>query len=282
MPPAYPITPSLVMKTPTLFVNHGGGPLPLMGRDPIISSELSAVPSRLPTRPSAILVISAHWEANPLEISAQETNSLYFDYGNFGPGSLDFKYPAPGSPDLAKRVQALLAGASLPAKMRERNLDHGAFVTLLLAYPAADIPVVALSLSSTLSPSTHLNIGRALAPLRDENVLILGSGMSFHNFGAFNPRWKGKGELAGAKFDTALIDAVTHQDAAKRDALLEQWELLPGARHAHPREDHLLPLLVVAGAAGEDRGLALTSGAVMGVACSSFGFGVPKELANNN
>lgn len=267
------------MRMPCLFANHGAGPMPLLGSDPTHASQLRAIPSYLPSLPAAILVVSAHWEANPLEISSPETHSLYFDYGGFGPASCKFQYPAPGSPNLARRVQSLLSQASLPSKLTNRALDHGSFVPLLLAYPDAKIPVLALSLSSTLSPSTHLSIGRALAPLRGEGVLILGSGLSFHNMRAFDPRARdGDPEPpAGARFDAALVAAVTERDSVRRDLLLEHWERMPGARHAHPREEHLLPLLVASGAAGEDRGTALASAPWMGAACSTFGFGVTES-----
>lgn len=150
-----------------------------------------------------------------------------------------------------------------------RGLDHGVFVPLKLVYPQADIPVVQVSLHRNLSPSYHLAIGKALAPLRNEGVLIIGSGMSYHNLRRFGP----EGKTAAAGFDQWLNDAVCHLDPQKRNQLLEEWEHAPSARAAHPREEHLIPLMVIAGAAGADRGKRNYSQQVNGLAISAFSFG---------
>jgi aromatic ring-opening dioxygenase catalytic subunit (LigB family) len=198
----------------------------------------------------------------------------------FPPESYEFKYDAPGSPELASKVQRLLAAEAeqgiggtataagtaqpgIPCDLEpSRGYDHGMFVPLMLAYPEAQVPVVVLSLHPSLNPELHLEIGRKLAPLRDEGVLILGSGFAFHNM-----RFDGGGGKSGSPdvlFDEALRSAVTSDDVAKRDQALAQWSSMPHARYAHPREEHLLPLMVVAGAAGLDTGRVSNTGTVMG------------------
>ncbi|KAJ8604528.1 hypothetical protein CTAYLR_000956 [Chrysophaeum taylorii] len=222
--------------------------MPLLGKDPVIRRHLEAVCREI--SPRAILVVSAHWEANPVRVSGGLSPDLYFDYYGFPPESYEYTYKAPGDPDLAQRVQRLLADDGIGCELdSKRGLDHGVFVPLMLAYPKADVPVVALSLHASLDPEKHLAIGRALRPLRDDGVLILCSGMSFHNMRAF--RMGGAPARRSIDFDDALAAAVLQPDAAQRRAQLANWRALPEAAFAHPREEHLLPLMVAAGASSD-------------------------------
>jgi aromatic ring-opening dioxygenase catalytic subunit (LigB family) len=195
---------------------------------------------------------------------------LLFDYYGFPPESYRLTWPAPGAPALAKRVRALLEAAGVPsAEDAERGFDHGAFVPLKLTWPDAKIPTLQLSLRTGLDPEEHLAIGRALAPLRDEGVFIVGSGMTFHNMRGFgDPRATPISEA----FDAWLQQAATAPQA-QRDSQLADWEAAPAARLAHPREEHLIPLMVIAGAAGADVGSVGYSGKLMGTRLSAYHFG---------
>ena len=171
--------------------------------------------------------------------------------------------------ELAARVQQLLGDAGIEAKGdAKRGFDHGVFIPLKVAYPEPRIPTVQLSLRAGLDPTEHLAIGRALAPLRDEGVLIIGSGMSYHNMRGFmDPRTRD----VSARFDDWLAKAVA-AEPGERDASLAAWSSAPMARQSHPREEHLLPLMVVAGAAGADRGTQVLRDEVMGAVVSAFQF----------
>jgi aromatic ring-opening dioxygenase catalytic subunit (LigB family) len=196
-----------------------------------------------------------------------------YDYHGFPEHTYRLQYPAPGSPALAARVRELLDGAGLASRDDPgRGFDHGTFVPLGLMYPQADVPVVLLSLKSSFDPAEHLRAGGALAPLRDEGILILGSGLTYHNMRGF-----GRGEFTpvAQAFESYLSAAVAAPDAATRNARLLAWESAPAARLAHPREDHLLPLMVVAGAAGGDVGRTLFVDHVMKVPMASYEFGGP-------
>ena len=264
---------------PALFICHGGGPLPLMNPPmggPALTEHLRAISKQPPAKPSAIIVVSAHWEESPLAITSSSKPPMHFDYYGFPPDMYELAYSAPGKPELARQVQSLLIAAGHPCRLdEERGFDHGVFVPLMLAYPNADVPVVCLSLHSSLDAKQHLSIGRALAPLRDEGVLLLGSGISFHNMRAFDMSGQGKSRSAvptGAAFDAALVAAVTDPDA--RDAALCDWVEMPDARQCHPREEHLLPLMVVAGSAAKREAATRNfADTYLGVAVSGFRFG---------
>jgi aromatic ring-opening dioxygenase catalytic subunit (LigB family) len=263
-------------RMPVVYIPHGGGPWPFVDLgfgDPAelekLATHLRSLPSMTPTKPRALLVISAHWEERAPTVMTGEKPPLLFDYYGFPPESYKLTWPAPGDPALAARVRALLEGAGLStAEDAQRGFDHGTFVPLKLAYPAAEIPTVQLSLKRGLDPAEHLAIGRAIAPLRDEGVLIIGSGMSYHNLRAFGPA----GRAPSAAFDAWLNDAIA-QDPEERARRLTAWSRAPSARAAHPREEHLLPLMVVAGAAGADRGAVAYSGTLMGLRLSGHAFG---------
>ena len=263
-------------RMPVTFLPHGGGPWPFveMGLDRREVEELSAYlrsVSALPkTPPKAILVISAHWEARVPTVMTAARPPMLYDYYGFPPESYQLQWPAPGEPVVAARVRELLGLAGIEsAEDHQRGFDHGTFVPLKLVYPAAQIPTVQLSLQRGLDPATHLAIGRALAPLRDEGVFLVGSGMSYHNMGGFGDP---DALPVSETFDAWLRDTL-RRDPRDRDARLVAWSSAPAARAAHPREEHLLPLMVIAGAAAEDVGRASFHGKIMGVRLSAHDFG---------
>jgi aromatic ring-opening dioxygenase catalytic subunit (LigB family) len=235
-----------------------------------MAGYLRGISDLVGTRPKAVLVISAHWETADPTVGSAPNPPLVFDYYGFPEHTYKLEYPAPGSPPLAARVRELLADAGIASQEdATRGFDHGVFVPFLLMYPDAEIPVVQLSLRADLDPAAHIAIGHALAPLRDEGVLIVGSGMSYHNLREF---WSDDTEPA-RRFDAWLTDAVEDADPASRDRKLAAWSQAPGAHAAHPRSEHLLPLMVAAGAGGEDRGRRTYSDQVFGKAVSGFQFG---------
>ena len=229
----------------------------MLGQQPEVAELLRRVPASLPSTPSAILVVTAHWVEPTVSVSTGESHPLLFDYGGFPPESYKYKYPAPGHPDLARNVMSLLQEADINVKSdAKRGWDHGVFIPLMLMFPEAAIPVVALSLHSSLDPAMHIRIGRALAPLRSQGVLIVGSGASFHNFGYFFARSeadKKAGVQHGTTWHNYLVETLTSTAISREERLdrLINWSSGPSAFDAHPRgqEEHLIPLHVVAGAA---------------------------------
>ena len=261
------------MRMPVVFLPHGGGPWPFveMGLDrgecKTLADYLRSLRTLPKATPRAVLVISAHWEEAQPTVMSAAAPPLLFDYYGFPPAAYELTWPAPGNPQLAERVQALLGSAGFQTGHdARRGFDHGTFVPLKLIYPEAEIPTIQLSLVAGLDPTVHLAIGRALAPLRDEGVFIMGSGMSFHHMRAFgSPR---AGQMS-APFDAWLRQTLT-LDATTRNQRLVQWGAAEGARQAHPREEHLLPLMVVAGAASEERGTVGYRGTMMGAHLLAF------------
>jgi aromatic ring-opening dioxygenase catalytic subunit (LigB family) len=234
-----------------------------------LAAYLRGIDGALGVRPKAVLVISGHWE-NPLPtLNVSAKPGLLFDYYGFPEHTYRLKYPVAGAPELAERVRALLGDAGFKTDVEsKRGLDHGVFVPFLLVYPNADVPILQLSLQAGLDPEFHLALGRALAPLRDQGVLIVGSGMSYHNLADM---FSGRGESAAAAFDAWLGNAV--QDSATRDQLLAKWRQAPGGAASHPREEHLIPLMVAAGAAQGDRGFRSFGEPIGGKRISGFQFG---------
>jgi aromatic ring-opening dioxygenase catalytic subunit (LigB family) len=230
---------------------------------------LESLASSLPAPPKAILVVSGHWEEPAFTAGAAPNPELIFDYSGFPEHTYRLTWPAPGSPELAAQVGTLLSDAGLPSGLSPtRGFDHGAFVPLKVAFPQPTIPVVTLSLAASLDPALHIEAGRALAPLRDQGVLIVASGMSFHNLrGYFHPETT---ERARA-FDAWLTSAVGSA-APERERLLINWDQAPFARYAHPREEHLIPLLVAAGAGSELPGHRIFTDEPMGAAISAYRF----------
>lgn len=272
---------ALARRWPTLFIPHGGGPCffmdPLPGLPPDMwdkmAGYLRGIDTALGERPQAILIISGHWETRQPTVNIAAHPSLLFDYYGFPEHTYRLTYPAAGSTGLAARVRELLASAGISSdEESERGLDHGVFVPLKVMYPAADVPIVQLSLDHNRDAATHLAIGRALAPLRDEGVLIVGSGMSYHNLREFFSNHP-DGNRAAEEFDRWLHDAVTESDAETRAAKLTAWVKAPGARASHPTPEHLLPLMVAVGAAGADPGKRTYRDLLMGKAVSGFQFG---------
>lgn len=239
--------------SPVLYVPHGGGPMPLLGEPSHqgLVQFLQSIPQQLGT-PRAILLISAHWEMAQPTLTSAARPALFYDYYGFPPESYSIQYPAPGAPLLAQRVQNLLQAAGFDAQLdATRGFDHGMFIPLKLMYPQANIPVVQLSLLSSLDPVRHIDMGKALASLRNDDVLIIGSGMSFHNMQAFYHT--AQSEQGGwlRAFDQWLRETccdprLTWQEREQR---LAHWQQAPHARYNHPREEHLLPLHVCLGAA---------------------------------
>ena len=220
--------------------------------------------------PRALLVISAHWEAEVPTLMTSPNPPMLYDYYGFPPAAYEIRWPAPGAPWLGARVQTLLAEADIPSEVDDqRGFDHGTFVPLGRSFPRADVPTVQLSLKRGLDPELHLAVGRALAPLRDEGVFIIGSGMSYHNMRGFGAP---QSDAEARAFDAWLRETIA-LPRDERDQRLIAWESAPNARRVHPREEHLLPLMVVAGAAGDDRGSVPFSGKVFGKAISAAHFG---------
>ncbi len=272
-----PMQPGTPNRMPVAFLPHGGGPWPFVDlgfpKDELaaLGSYLESVALLPKAKPKALLVISAHWEERVPTVTTSPAPPMLYDYYGFPPESYTVKWPAPGQPALAERVQALLGAFGIQsAADPARGYDHGTFVPMMLTYPDARIPTVQLSLKTGLDPREHLAIGRALAPLRQEGVFILGSGMSFHNLRALRDPG-GAGSHARA-FDDWLQSTGT-APAPERDRRLIAWSEAPSARYAHPREEHLLPLMVIAGAAGDDVGSVSYRGQMFGLPFSAYHFG---------
>jgi aromatic ring-opening dioxygenase catalytic subunit (LigB family) len=242
---------------PVIFVSHGGGPWPWMPEAaPLyknLSTSLIGFWSGLRSAPDAIVVISAHWEANQFLVSSGSHPAMIYDYGGFPPHTYQVKYQAPGQPELASRIVTMLKKNSLQADVDpQRGYDHGTFVPLYVMHPEAKTPVVQISLNRRLDPSTHMAMGEALRPLRKENILIVASGLSFHNLGQFGR----SGAAASKNFDGWLTQTLTnpHLNRDAKQHQLYQWSQAPDARTCHPREEHLVPLFVAFGASYDGLG----------------------------
>jgi len=250
------------MTMPSLFLSHGSPTLPLT--DTPARSFLSQFSGTI-ARPKAILVISAHWETSVPTVSAVDRNDTIHDFRGFPQALYKLRYPAPGSPAVAARAADLLRASGIDCRIdQSRGLDHGAWVPLLLMYPQADIPVLQLSLQPHLGTGHHLRMGRALAPLRQEGVLIIGSGSMTHDLSEFRghgpndpaPDWV---NAFADWFDSAL-------SAGRTDDLLDYRRQAPFAVKNHPSEEHLLPFYAALGAAGENaRAMRLHASATYGV-----------------
>lgn len=267
-------------RMPTLFIPHGGGPCFFMDWTVMggpadtwdaTAAWLRGLAETLPARPRAIIVISGHWEERDFAVASTTSPALIYDYTGFPAHTYELKYPAPGEPALAERIIDLLQTAGLRARAdRMRGFDHGVFIPFLLAFPDATIPVVPLSLTNDLDPAKHMAAGQALRSLRDEGVLIVGSGMSYHNMHAFRTD---AALHPSAIFDDWLTDVVEDLDFTRREARLRAWSQAPAALNAHPREEHLLPLMVAAGAGADSPGRRIFSDTVMKATISAFQFG---------
>jgi aromatic ring-opening dioxygenase catalytic subunit (LigB family) len=268
----------MTTRLPTYFLSHGGGPWPYLDgpfRQAFnqLEQSLRDIRRELGELPRAVLVISGHWEENGFAISSGEQPGMVYDYSGFPPHTYEIKYKAPGSPELAERVQNLLQEGGIPARLDpERGYDHGTFSMMKPLYPEEDIPLVQLSIDRSYDPQTHLKLGRLLAPLRDEGVLIIGSGLSYHNM----REMRGASAIEPSRvFDAWLHGTLISSKPEERTAKLIQWERAPMARAAHPEEDHLIPLMAVVGAAEGEPGAAVYHQKDLfgGITASSFRFG---------
>ncbi|MEY4641658.1 MAG: hypothetical protein RLZZ227_1652 [Pseudomonadota bacterium] len=263
------------MTAPVLYLPHGGGPMPLMN-DPAHAGLIRFLRDlgKSYPRPAALVLISGHWEARVPALNAAAAPGMLYDYSGFPPETYRITYPAPGKPELALRIAELLEQGGFASELvRDRGYDHGVFVPLKLVYPDADVPVVQLSLIKGLDAAQHIALGRCLAPLREANIAIVGSGMSFHNLQAIFAGERAELRAASDQFDAWLRDTVTTPalDEAQRSEALAQWQQAPYARFSHPREEHLLPLHVCYGAAGAP-GKVVFNEALMGHKVSGFGW----------
>ncbi|MGE0312837.1 MAG: class III extradiol ring-cleavage dioxygenase [Lautropia sp.] len=260
---------------PTFFLSHGGGPWPwidgMREQYAQTSRAFAGIPPSLPARPRAVLMMSGHWEAADFTVVTSPSPPMVYDYFGFPEHTYRIRYPAAGDPALASRVRSMLAQAGFACvEDPERGFDHGAFVPLQLMYPKADVPVVMLSMRADYDPRAHLDAGRVLAPLRDDGVLIVGSGLSYHDMRGFG---RPESTAVASGFERWLGDTVAEPDPVRRSELLQRWADAPFARRAHPREDHLVPLMFAAGAARADAGTRLVVDTVMEVAMASYRFG---------
>ena len=264
---------------PSLYVPHGGGPCFFMDwpGDPHLwdnmANMLRSIPERVPQAPKAILLISAHWEAPVFTFAGGAQPELEYDYYGFPPHTYELTYKAAGAPELAEKAAGLLRAAGIEANVdANAPWDHGVFIPLKVAYPNEDVPVLAMSLKQGLDPAEHVAAGKALQSLRDDNVLIIGSGLSYHNLRAFFAPSQSDMQASKA-FDDWLNDAAA-KPLDQRAEALDHWTTAPAARQVHPREEHLLPMMIVAGAGGDDAGAAFYKDAVFGKAVCAIGFGL--------
>ncbi len=267
-------------RLPVIYIPHGGGPWNVMedsfdGRSGYegLRDYLAGLGKRYRDRTAAILSISAHWEEPKPAVHFGARPGMLYDYGGFPDFTYGIEYPAPGDPKVAARIEGLLAEAGIASKREtERGFDHGTFVPLMVAFSEASLPVAQLSLIAGLDPAAHFALGRALEALRSEGVLIIGSGLSYHNMRGFmsrDPRVKASSRL----FDDWLAEKVALADPEKRRSALVDWRSAPGALECHPRSEHLVPLFIAAGAAGSDLGRRDYGAELMGVSVSSHIFG---------
>lgn len=237
-----------------IYFSHGGGPLPILG-DPSHASMIDFM-RKLPQqidRPDSVIVISAHWEENIPTIIGNASPPLFFDYYGFPQEAYELEYPAPGSPELADQITILLTKAGIRSRVDgNRGFDHGLFIPLKMMYPEADIPMTQISLIRGLEPGAHISLGKALRGLLGENILVIGSGFSFHNMRAFNWDNTIEPDPKNDEFQEWLIDVFTGNHSQEvREKMLLEWDAAPNARYCHPREEHLVPLHVCSGMAGD-------------------------------
>lgn len=262
-------------RMPTYFISHGGGPWPWIpqmraGFAPL-ETALANMPKELPEAPKAILMVSGHWETDEARVMHSARPPMVYDYYGFPAHTYEITYPAPGAPELAERTAQLIRDAGLSVSLDDsQGYDHGTFAPMEVMYPNADMPLYQLSILKNYDPAQHLALGRALAPMRDEGVLIVGSGLSFHNLRMFGPQAK----VPSAAFDDWLTEAMAADPATRTQAMLD-WESAPYARVCHKEEDHLVPLFVALGAAEGDKATRTyhQTDVMGGVTASNFRFG---------
>jgi aromatic ring-opening dioxygenase catalytic subunit (LigB family) len=259
-------------RMPAMYLPHGGGPSFFMEGErkrlyQPMEDFLRGVQHLLPATPQAILLVTAHWETAIPSFTGASQPGLVYDYYGFPPETYALTYPAPGHPTLAAKAAALLQSAGFPAKVDpEYGWDHGVFIPLKVMYPGADVPVVAMSLHDSLDPTLHCALGQALRGLRDEGVLIVGSGMNYHNLRNFHAA-----APASFEFDQWLETALSG-NWDTRTQQLAQWSRAPGGRASHPREEHLIPLMVASGAGSDQPSRKLWTGSVGPARASAWAF----------
>jgi aromatic ring-opening dioxygenase catalytic subunit (LigB family) len=264
------------LTLPTYFISHGGGPWPWMKQEmpgfEKLEASLQAIPEAIKVSPQAILMISGHWEESTFTVMSSAMPPMIYDYSGFPAHTYHIQYSAPGAPQVASRVQELLIKAGFRVNLDPlRGFDHGTFTPLAVAYPEANIPVLQLSMRADYDPAAHLAVGQAIAPLRQEGVLIIGSGLSYHNLRQMGAQAK----VPSHEFDAWLTQVLCTSTGTVRHQSLVNWSQAPSARPAHPREDHLVPLFVAAGAAELELGDRFyhEDDAFGSVAVSSYRFG---------
>ena len=244
-------------KLPVYYIPHGGGPCFFMDWEPKntwygLANYLTNFVNDIKGAIKSIVVISAHWEENVTTITANPNPSLIYDYYGFPKHTYKLKWPAKGNLELANRIKDLLNKNNFECNLDHlRGFDHGVFIPLLLTFPTPNIPTIQISLSKNLKSDFHLSVGKILEPLRSEGILIIGSGMSSHNLDVMLRGAAGK----GSKEFNEWLNNTVQLDFEKRNQLLIDWEQAPFARDNHPREEHFIPLHVIAGAAGKDKGI---------------------------
>lgn len=241
-------------KVNIAFISHGGGPMPLLN-DPSHAELVTYLKSLASTfvKPKAILLVSAHWEGTVATITASSKPGMIYDYSGFPAAAYQIQYPSPGEPELANLVLQTLLNAEIPAKLdHQRGYDHGAYVPLTLMYPEADIPVIQLSLLHNLNSAQHLAIGKALRGLDYDNLLVIGSGFSFHNMSEFFAPDTEERREKNRAFEHWLHCTLSDLNSSESERWdkMTNWLDAPNARYCHPREEHLLPLHICYGLAG--------------------------------
>ena len=239
------------MTSEVLYIPHGGGPMPLLpeSRQQPLSLFLQGLGDKL-RKPDAIVVLSAHWEADPVQITSASSPELYFDYYGFPPETYEYQYPCPGHPQLAQQIADHLNNRKIQVKLdAERGLDHGVFVPLMLMYPQADIPVIQISLRPDLDAGFHVALGTALSDFEFDNLLWLGSGFSFHNMKALMSKRDDSPDALNQAFEDWLAETLSAENLSIEDRTkrLAEWQQAPGGLYCHPREEHLLPLHICFG-----------------------------------
>jgi len=267
-------------RLPTYFLSHGGGPWPWLKAErgstyDQLEASLHDVRRELGQAPRAVLMISGHWVAERFLLSSAAHPPMEYDYSGFPEHTYRIHYDAPGAPALAESVQAMLARGAVASDLDpRRGFDHGTFSLMQTIYPEADMPLVQLSIRAEYEPVEHIRVGELIAPFRGEGVLIIGSGFSYHDTRGMR---SGTGAEASAMFDLWLNDTLVKSSPDERRHKLSAWSAAPAARAAHPSEDHLIPLMVAVGAAGDDVGARIyrQSDFMGAITVSSYRFGAP-------
>eukprot|EP01117_Protostelium_nocturnum_P007404 TRINITY_DN2650_c0_g2_i1.p1 TRINITY_DN2650_c0_g2~~TRINITY_DN2650_c0_g2_i1.p1 ORF type:complete len:274 (+),score=79.62 TRINITY_DN2650_c0_g2_i1:166-987(+) len=268
-------------RAPALFVPHGGGPLPLLNdaSHASVTKYLKKEASKLldPSKLKAIVLVTAHWETEHPTISNGEKPSLYYDYYGFPQEAYNIKYDPPGSPQVADKVKNLLSAAGFePQTDNKRGWDHGVFVPMKLLREEGDIPIVQLSVLKSQDPKQLFKYGKALEPLRDEGIAIIGSGMSFHNMRSLQSRFgstKSEPTPPNNAFEDKLVEVMLSEEKAREEGFTK-WREWPGTFDAHPKgySEHFSPVIVVAGAGGDEKATKTWDSTMWGFRLTSFAF----------